>query len=284
MTWIRWDTTAPRHELIGTIAERLRIPAAQAFGHFAAACCGFGEYRKDGCSGAVSDTTLEDWALWRGKPGRFAAVFRDLCIQRREDAQDPPGTVKGWWRQKALLEKQLRDAARRKPTDAPPETPDLPPENPRGFRAGSSGDVDGDVNELRTTTTTAGPRAMREGEPPVELNTPEARLIAQMGRQPDRWAVWDFLEHIPDPQQIPWVHRLAGYLQGLDFPVGICPTAEQLATACRDYAGDYSPAHFRGFVLRAIRGPRLLKSPAEQRAGSGQLDAATRWANGGNRA
>ena len=77
MTWIRGETTAPRNELVGALSKRLTVSAPQAFGHFAAVCCGFGEYRVDGRADLVSDTTLEDWALWRGRPWRFAAAFRD---------------------------------------------------------------------------------------------------------------------------------------------------------------------------------------------------------------
>ncbi len=143
------------------------------------------------------------------------------------------------------------------------------------------------TTKTTTATTQSVGQADREGEPPVTLSSPAAKLIARMGRQPDRWAVWDFLDRVPDDQQVPWVNRLAGYLGGLDMPAGTCPTPAQLATACRDYTGDAkSPAHFRGFVLRVIRGPRPPPiSRDQQRAGQPQIDAARAWAvrlNGGD--
>lgn len=96
------------------------------------------------------------------------------------------------------------------------------------------------------TTTTDTPS--RPETPPL------ARLINAMQREPDRGAVMDFLDRVPSPQYTAWVNRLASWLQGLGFPSGVCPTPGQLATACSDYAGDFSPVHVRSFVLRVVRG------------------------------
>lgn len=149
---------------MGALAERLKVGPAQAFGHFTAACCSFGEYRADGRTDLVSDTTLEDWALWRGRAGRFAVAFRELCVERREGQRDAIGVVKGWWRQQALLQKQARDAEKR----SPPKTPAKPPGNPRGFLGHDNDDVDSQssttsarVVPLRGETVTAVEYAQR---------------------------------------------------------------------------------------------------------------------------
>lgn len=175
MTWIRWDTSAPRHEIVGALAEALKISPAQAFGHYAAACCGFGEYRPDGLAAAVSDTTLEDWALWRGKAGHFAAVFRQLCLEQRPGHHDLPGTVKGWWRQRAPIDKQIRDAERRREQSAenPRETRAKPARLSRGdpleTRATSWGHDNDNEDVYGTTqssTASAGARALSDGPDP----------------------------------------------------------------------------------------------------------------------
>lgn len=160
MTWIRWDTGTAQHEVVGALAERLRIKPAQALGHYAAACCGFGEYQQDGNASVITSTTLEQWALWSGTKGKFALAFRDICLERREGQRDPVGSVKGWWRQRSYLEKQRADAARRhQPGEKTPQKPD---ENPRGFRGGTpSGfarhdDDDEDGNGTTTTSSSSG--------------------------------------------------------------------------------------------------------------------------------
>ncbi|MGH7511524.1 MAG: DUF1376 domain-containing protein [Gemmatimonadales bacterium] len=110
-----------------------------------------------------------------------------------------------------------------------------------------------------------------------------AALLAALPDATDRQAVSDFLARIPAADRTAWAARLEGYLEGLDFPAGVRPTASQLATACRDYSGDFAPVHFRGFVRRAIEGARR----GDRRvSGAGRtartLAAAERFAKGGN--
>lgn len=117
MTWLRWDTDAPRADSIGHLSDDLGVPVPYAFGLYAGCCFGFGDHRKDGRAAAVSDTSLEQWAGWSGKRGRFAAAFRARCV-------DPDtGTIRGWWRQRKLMEKQEADRQRRKPPKNPQKTP-----------------------------------------------------------------------------------------------------------------------------------------------------------------
>jgi len=118
VNWIRWDTSTPQSDVVGWLADRLKLPLAHALGHYAAACCGFGMHRADGRVGEVSDELLEQWAMWRGKPGRFAAAFRERCV-------DESGNLRGWWRNEGVLREQER--SRRKPV-----RPNGLPENPRG--------------------------------------------------------------------------------------------------------------------------------------------------------
>lgn len=107
MTWIRWECSTPHSDVVGQLAEALNIPLAQALGHYTAACCGFGEHRDDGSVDAVSDATLEQWAMWAGRRGRFAEAFRLRC-------RNDEGYLRGWWRQEKLFAKRERDRVKRK--------------------------------------------------------------------------------------------------------------------------------------------------------------------------
>jgi hypothetical protein len=70
----------------------------------------------------------------------------------------------------------------------------------------------------------------------------------------DAASVRGFLDALPTTQpRDRWVGRFSGYLEGLDMKQGKKATPQSIATACRDYQGDYSPAHFRRFVDRAMR-------------------------------
>lgn len=103
--WIRLDTASPGHPLVHKLSVALKIPAAQAFGHYCSLCCGLGEHQEDGHLAEVPDTALELWAVWRGRAGRFAAVIREHC-------QNEDGFMKGWWRQEKLRLRAEKDRDR----------------------------------------------------------------------------------------------------------------------------------------------------------------------------
>lgn len=145
MTWIRWDTGTPRSEVVTFLADRLGVKPVTALGHYVALCCALGEERRDGRIDQVTDTALEHWALWAGKPGRFAAAIRAWCeAPKAANPDHDAGELRGWWRQRALLEKQEADA--RKP-DGRKKAGTLPPKsraNPPGDSGGSLGGNDND--------------------------------------------------------------------------------------------------------------------------------------------
>jgi uncharacterized protein YdaU (DUF1376 family) len=88
-----------------------------------------------------------------------------------------------------------------------------------------------------------------------------AGLLTALVREPDRWAVVEFLENAPAGTAPTWTRRLTGYLQGLDMPELKPATPAALGTACRDYDGDYSPAHFRKFIVRAMKDSAPVSRP-----------------------
>lgn len=295
MTWIRWEATSPNHEIVALLAEELRVHPAQAFGHYVAACCGFGEHRPDGRADQVTDTAIELWALWHGKRGKFVAAFRSLCLETREGQRDGVGVVKGWWRQAALLREQERSRTRpgQGSREAAPKPREGTGEKPRGpsgaFPVPSRGNVDEDVYGNEEIPTTAATARANGADPPVEDGTRAAALVCRLEGAPDRWAVWTFLDRIPDGEVDAWVGRMNGYLDGLDFPAGRAPTGAQLATACRDYPASEpaNPARFRAFVSRLVDQahepkPRRPSGPSRTRTdhitGQGAIEAGHAWA------
>lgn len=174
MTWIRWDTVTPRSEVIGFLAERLGVKPVQALGHYNAMACGFGDHRADGRLDKVSDPMLETWAMWAGKPGRFAKAMRDWCAMAVEVDGDP-GELRGWWRQTALLTKQERD--RQKP-DGRKKSRANPPGDSGGIPRKSRDDPSRATNE-RTNETNEKPlayseRDQLEGSRPWPISAPQA--------------------------------------------------------------------------------------------------------------
>jgi hypothetical protein len=177
MTWIRVDTTLPTEPIIGELCERLGVDIPTAIGLHVCAQLGFADHRTDAMVDQVPNVSLEQWSYWGTvrherppAPGAFAEALRELCVQTEEGKRDPVGRFKGWWRQEALIRKQLADAARRKPgprgddpgsgDGGPPGgSPGEPPRSPPDARAGSRGNVvvvDGNENGKATTTTPAG--------------------------------------------------------------------------------------------------------------------------------
>lgn len=112
MTWFRVEASLRDHTVLGVIAEALKVRPAEAAGLYILTLAGFAEHEPTGRPELVTDTDLEGWARWFGRRGRFAQLFRERFIERREDQRDPPGQIKGWWRQEALLREQERSRNR----------------------------------------------------------------------------------------------------------------------------------------------------------------------------
>jgi hypothetical protein len=119
--WIRVDAASPRDPKIGNLASALGIHRSQALGLAVAVWCAMSEHAVDGNIARVSDATLEEWAGWPGRRGRFAPEFRSMFT-------DADGTVSGWSeRQGALLTRMERDRQRhKKEAPKPPPSPEPP--------------------------------------------------------------------------------------------------------------------------------------------------------------
>jgi hypothetical protein len=171
------------HEVVGALSEVLGVELAQALGHYSATCCGFGEFRKDGRANKITDSTLEQWALWRREPGAFATAFRAHCVETARGQKDRPGIVRGWWRQAKLLEKQVTDAARRHP---PKDASDKPDKNPRGFAAGTPAGLsrNGNGSTYGTTKGEPGESAVESVRPALALEARRPEMVAPTSGDP----------------------------------------------------------------------------------------------------
>lgn len=274
MTWFRVDTDIVRADVVHVLAETLSLKRpAEALGYYIGVLAGFGEYQPDGVVGAVTDTSLEDWAGWRGKKGEFARAFRRRCVSDGTNQKDPAGTIRGWYRNRKLIEKQVRDRLRpdgRKRDEEDDDPPD-PPENPRGIPPKSPLDSYGQRG--RRTETNSSDR-------PVEGGRLDDRVRAEVGGE----AVLEFLDNLPDGEhRISWVGVLQGCLDGLGLKQGRGATMSELGAACIEYLKD-NPAkwgvpHFRAYVNRVMNSAR--QPPRETRRKAGGYEAAIEAARRG---
>jgi hypothetical protein len=127
MNWIRIAVGIKADPSVHAIAETCcRNDIGKAVGHVVNVLTELPDHARDGDLAGITDLTLEEWALWRGKSGAFATAFRaHLCTGTR---------VRGWEKHngKAVRDndaarermKAKRDAEREaKQQPTPPEPP-----------------------------------------------------------------------------------------------------------------------------------------------------------------
>lgn len=263
MTWFRVDVGIGRHELVGVIAEGLEVEIPTAIGLYVATLAGFAEFRPDGLVAKVTDTTLEEWAGWQGEPKIFARFFRRKCVETRSEQKDPRGTVKGWWRNNALLREQLR--GRHRPGQGTREAKKAPrglsgafsvPSRGNGGRRTEDGDVDG-------TTPSSPPARAIEGELTPAVYTVRCTVAANRGLRENPGLAGSFNELTSSAQDEP------GQWQAAGIPIGI---AER---TIYDRARSYRPRGSRrqplslGYFREAVR---QEWEHEQARAGEGQVD------------
>lgn len=252
MTWFRMECGAADDRLFDELAEALQVSTSEAFYHYFAFTGRLAAEDTRGNMGDLLDRTIEKWAKWAGTPGGFAGVFRGLC-------QDSlTGELRGFRkRNQKLLEKQAKDRAKKKKTPGKAPAIQAEGETPAGLSGEPPPDPHVNGNGNRTTPTDsarAGDFAFEAGM--ATWPAPERRLWEALDTAENRRAVFAVLDTAPrvnTGNRAAWVGRLLGFLQGLDLPPGDCPFPDELATACRDYAGDFAPIHFRAFVSRVVR-------------------------------
>jgi hypothetical protein len=108
MNWIRIATRIKSDPKVGRIAMDCGVPMAHAVGLVVSALMEFPEHARTGDISHVADVVLEEWAGWRGEPGRFASVFKaQFC--------DDTGLVRSWEKHNgAAIRKMDADLARKR--------------------------------------------------------------------------------------------------------------------------------------------------------------------------
>ena len=105
MNWIRVARSIPSDPIIGMIAAQLKIRDAEVVGLVVCVLCALPDHASTGDLSGVPDATIERWALWGGKGGRFAPVFRDhMC--------DDNGVVGAWETARSMSANRLRNGVR----------------------------------------------------------------------------------------------------------------------------------------------------------------------------
>lgn len=253
MTWFRHECNATDDDLFDRLGADLGVTTGQAFYHYMAFTEKVAEWDTGGQMRTLLDSTVEKWGKWTGTPGGFAGTFRRLC----QDEQT--GELRGFRkRNQKLLQKQQADRNKRKtktsisqPSPSPQETPGGLPSLPSLDPTANGNSTTPRGDEVPLVVAIHHDRTMSGPQTPLEVD-----LWRRLEDEDARAAVWAVLSDAPSRQtgdRAAWAARLRGWLQGLDLAAGVIPTPAQLATACRDYAGDYSPIHFRAFVERVVR-------------------------------
>lgn len=107
MNWIRVAVGIGRDPSLLRVAEALGVSVPLTTGSVVLVLTAMAEGCKNGDLSTVSDSTLEGWAMWRGKRGRFAAEIRaHLC-----DAQ---GVMRSWDKYNGQKLREMEADAERK--------------------------------------------------------------------------------------------------------------------------------------------------------------------------
>lgn len=249
MTWTRWDVKAPRHRIVGRLAKALGVRMAEAMGLWFNTAQAFAENHRNGRADEIEDAQIEAWAMWQGKPGKFAPAFRKWCVGDGSDSDNPAGVIVGWWRQDALLRKQLRDSLR-----LPSHLREQ--EFPRGNEEGIPAGFPSDEREEKVRVTEDGNEKPNLTPSQPSLPARLAKRLAGLAGHAAEPVIAEFLEHSPPKERTSWVACLLACLDGLGLQAGRAATIEELAAACGDYlktpAGQWGLPHFRSFVERQV--------------------------------
>lgn len=132
MPWIRIDTGMKRDPRIWVMAEDVKKDVAAVVGYVANVLSELPEHAREGDLSAVPDALVEEWALWTGRKGVFAAAFfAHLCDGRQ---------VRAWEKHNGSALRAMDDTRRRV----------------RAYRErNANGNADGNAlrNASRTTST-----------------------------------------------------------------------------------------------------------------------------------
>lgn len=274
MQWIRVATRMKSDPRIARIAADLKVRVAEAVGLVACVLMELPEHAVDGDIAAVPDPLLEQWALWSGAPGGFAAAFRshmcdDGIVRAWEkhngaairEANRSIARAREWRRKKkAAKEEELERDAYGVRT---PYGTGYDSSTERGTNPVTNGDRTVLRDETRRSTThlkenlTGGGAVNRAGAPPLQpakkSHGEAARTLAARIPAAHQPALDELLGAVPNAEA--WSRILLGLTEGLDAPDGRAVSGARLGHAIAEYvaagkAQTGSPRLFRAFVQR----------------------------------
>jgi len=279
MNWIRIATGILQDPSIHAVADATGVSVPTTTGHVVGVLTYLPEHARGGDLSGVSDATLERWAMWTGKRGKFAAAFRThLCTTQ--------GVVRSWEKHNGAAirdsdydkerKKAKRDAekaARRLADVQRMSGGQMPDVRPTSTVDGTGRDGTG----LLTTTA----NSVGAGEPPPLLlaapqPAPKPAKKAKGEKTPAKWP--HFPSALSDVGFTAWLEKLGavhyGVFRKAFAPIFDIPEADRPAVLPRD-------AEFPRIIelyAVAIRGTRAAQfAKPEACAGKAtQLAAAAR--------
>ena len=174
MNWIRIDVGIMDDPSVGALAGALGVSVPLTTGHLVGVLRKLPTHAKDGDLSRIPASTIELWAMWAGKKGKFAAAFRaHLCT-----AQE---VVRGWEKHNgAAIREAQRSADRakewreeRRRTARERRSPPVP----NAVRTVLRNETRRDETNYLTTTTDSGSADAAPPPPPLALTrvtTPKA--------------------------------------------------------------------------------------------------------------
>lgn len=170
MNWIRIATGIMQDPSIHAVADATGVSVPTTTGHVVGVLTYLPEHARGGDLSGVSDTTLERWAMWTGKRGRFAAAFRaHLCTAQ--------GLVRSWEKHNGAAIRDSDYDRERKKVKREADKAARRAADVRKVSAGQNPDSPPDVHRRRDGTgrdgmLTATANSLGTGEPPRLLPAP----------------------------------------------------------------------------------------------------------------
>jgi len=251
VNWIRIAVVMKDDVRITRIAEACRVRPAEAIGCIVNVLVELPAQARDGDVSQFPDRLLEQWAMWEGKRGVFAAAFRAHMV-------DDAGVVRSWEKHNgaAIREADAKKTAaaewRKKQKEGHTVGPTNPPQNALR-EAQRTHSVPHNVTG-RDVTTNYSPKTkvgsnsqLRDIDEAFSISGPVVSAHAHD-------ALRKLLAAQPDPET--WARIIVAYASGQSADGGRPTDAGRLAAAVQDYVAQGKHVNgntglFRGFVKRA---------------------------------
>jgi hypothetical protein len=276
VNWIRIATKMKGDPRLGFIAAACKVRVEHAVGLVCCTLMEFPDHARDGDVAAVPDIVIEQWAMWSGKTGTFAAAFREhLC--------DETGAVRAWDRHNGnALRKAESDIERKRlareqrENGAKTARAETAPSARQNTARRPNGQVDETRRDVTTTPETGvAVRAQGTDRPPVAGHPVAYRQqldeLRAAGLPHERAALDALLSHHPAPDVL--VLELHATASGLHIVRGAnTGRAADIADVMRAVAEmaasakPFSVSLFRGFVRRVADRPPEPASAEEREA------------------